>query len=52
MIREEEDSTPAKKLYQKPELRNYGSVTEITNSTSNMGSRIDSRSPVLADRTH
>jgi hypothetical protein len=52
MIRKEDNPTPAKKIYQKPELRNYGNFTEITNATTHAGSRIDSRSPLLSDRTH
>jgi hypothetical protein len=52
MNHKEEHSAPAKKAYQQPSLRHYGTFTEITHATTNTGNRIDSRNPVQADRTH
>lgn len=52
MIRREGSPKPTRKPYQTPALRNYGSISDITRATTNFGSTIDSRSPVLADRTH
>jgi hypothetical protein len=52
VIRQDEKPNSGKKPYQKPGLRNYGRIAEITNATSNMGNRTDSRSPFNPDRTH
>jgi hypothetical protein len=54
VIPREENPKPEqkKKAYKKPELRYYGTLREITNATANNGANVDSRSPVVADRTH
>jgi hypothetical protein len=52
VIRSEASPKPPKKAYQTPELRNYGSISDITRASTHFGTRIDSRSPIFSDRTH
>jgi hypothetical protein len=46
------NAAPAKKLYEQPTLRAYGSIQDLTQASLNMGANTDTRGPFTDMRTH
>jgi hypothetical protein len=50
--RKSKNAAPAKKLYEQPTLRAYGSIQDLTQASLNMGATTDTRGPFTDMRTH
>jgi hypothetical protein len=46
------NAVPAKKLYEQPTLRAYGSIQDLTQASATMGGTTDTRGPFTDMRTH